>query len=222
MALRLEDVGKIASVVLRKMAELKSARFNDLDGDGITTTQAKNAFARLESMGLMQSPTEFRGPWKITAKGLALVTMKPDPEPDPESQQEPEPEPEPQQEPQQEPEPQPQPQPEPEPQPEPQPEPEPEPEPQPEPQPQPQPEPEPQPEPQPQPQPEPQTMRITNQQAAEIMAAMEFQTALDHVRARLSVHQIPARAAYTYWQILEVLPKPLVDALMPITQLVDE
>ena len=194
MALRLEDVGKIASVVLRKMAELKSARFNDLDGDGITTTQAKNAFARLESMGLMQSPTEFRGPWKITAKGLALVTMKPDPEPDPESQQEPEPEPEPQQEPQQEPEPQPQPQPEPEPQ----------------------------PEPQPQPQPEPQTMRITNQQAAEIMAAMEFQTALDHVRARLSVHQIPARAAYTYWQILEVLPKPLVDALMPITQLVDE
>ena len=90
----------------------------------------------------------------------------------------------------------------------------------PEPQPEPTPEPTPEPEPQPDPDPDPAQLR-RDRLAAEIMTAMELENALAQVRARLLAKGIPAQAARVYRQIVDALPQPLIDALLPITALVD-
>ena len=56
--------------------------------------------------------------------------------------------------------------------------------------------------------------------AADLLAAMEIEVALDHVRTKLRSAAIPARAQRVYREVLTVLPPALVEALAPITTLV--
>lgn len=60
----------------------------------------------------------------------------------------------------------------------------------------------------------------SDQIAADLLAAMEIEVALDHVRTKLRSAAIPAQAQRVYREILNVLPPTLVDALDPITLLV--
>lgn len=60
----------------------------------------------------------------------------------------------------------------------------------------------------------------TDQIAADLLAAMEIEIALDYVRSKLRSPAIPARAQRVYQEVLNVLPPTLVEALAPITTLV--
>lgn len=65
------------------------------------------------------------------------------------------------------------------------------------------------------------SLRATPDQiAADLLAAMEIEVALDHVRSKLRSTPIPARAQRVYREVLAVLPPTLVEALDPITTLV--
>lgn len=61
----------------------------------------------------------------------------------------------------------------------------------------------------------------SNQIAADLLAAMEIEVALDHVRSKLRSTSIPARAQRVYREVLAVLPPALVEALAPVTGLVE-
>ena len=60
----------------------------------------------------------------------------------------------------------------------------------------------------------------TDQITADLLAAMEIEVALDHVRTKLRSSAIPARAQRVYREVLNVLPPTLVEVLEPITTLV--
>ena len=66
----------------------------------------------------------------------------------------------------------------------------------------------------------PATPGDTDRIAADLLAAMEIEVALDHVRSKLRSAAIPARAQRVYREVLNVLPPTLVEALEPITTLV--
>lgn len=55
----------------------------------------------------------------------------------------------------------------------------------------------------------------------EVIGALEVEIALHHVRAKLSMPPVPACSTRVYRQILECLPEPLIEALRPITELVE-
>lgn len=55
----------------------------------------------------------------------------------------------------------------------------------------------------------------------EVIGALEVEIALHHVRAKLAMPPVPACSTRVYRQILECLPEPLVEALRPITELVE-
>ncbi len=57
--------------------------------------------------------------------------------------------------------------------------------------------------------------------AADLLAAMEVEIALDHMRTKLRSAAIPARAQRVYRELLGVLPPALVEALTPVTALVE-
>ena len=57
--------------------------------------------------------------------------------------------------------------------------------------------------------------------AADLLAAMEIEMALEHVRTKLRAPAIPARAQRVYRELLGVLPPALVEALAPVTALVE-
>lgn len=57
--------------------------------------------------------------------------------------------------------------------------------------------------------------------AADLLAAMEIEMALDHVRTKLRAPAIPARAQRVYRELLNTLPPALVEALAPATQLIE-
>jgi hypothetical protein len=53
------------------------------------------------------------------------------------------------------------------------------------------------------------------------MQAMEIELALEQVRGRLRILVIPARSVRVYREIISALPPVLVEALAPITAVVD-
>lgn len=55
----------------------------------------------------------------------------------------------------------------------------------------------------------------------EVIGALEVEIALHHVRAKLAMPLVPARSTRVYRQILECLPEPLIEALRPISELVE-
>ena len=57
--------------------------------------------------------------------------------------------------------------------------------------------------------------------AADLLAAMEIEVALDQVRTKLRSVAIPSRALRVYHEVLGALPPVLVDALAPVTALVN-
>lgn len=73
----------------------------------------------------------------------------------------------------------------------------------------------------PEPEPAPIPALLDADKSAAIMAAMEIELALEQVRGKLRAPMIPARAARVYRELLEALPQVLVDALNPITTVVD-
>jgi hypothetical protein len=75
--------------------------------------------------------------------------------------------------------------------------------------------------PKPEPEPEPVAGPYAPAKSAEIMEAMEIELALEQVRGRLRIPAIPARSARVYREILSALPPVLVEALAPITAVVD-
>ena len=81
--------------------------------------------------------------------------------------------------------------------------------------------PKPKPEPEPEPEPEPVSGPYAPAKSAEIMQAMEIELALEQVRGRLRIPAIPARSVRVYREILSALPPVLVEALAPITAVVD-
>lgn len=62
---------------------------------------------------------------------------------------------------------------------------------------------------------------VSNAIAAELLQAMEIEVSLDQVRTLLRAPKIPAQSSRVYREIVTALPKPLVDALAPITAWVD-
>lgn len=60
----------------------------------------------------------------------------------------------------------------------------------------------------------------TDRIAVDLLAAMEVEVALDHVRTKMRSAAIPARSWRVYREVLNVLPPALVEALEPITTLV--
>ena len=72
------------------------------------------------------------------------------------------------------------------------------------------------PEPESEPEPTPQ-----DRFAADLLNAMEIEVALDRVRAALGAGVLPARSTRVYRKILQALPPVLVDALTPITDLIE-
>lgn len=57
--------------------------------------------------------------------------------------------------------------------------------------------------------------------AADLLAAMEIEVALDQVRTKLRSAAIPSRAQRVYHEVLSALPPVLIEALAPVTALVD-
>jgi len=83
------------------------------------------------------------------------------------------------------------------------------------------PKPEPEPKPKPEMEPKPVSGPYAPAKSAEIMQVMEIELALEQVRGRLRIPAIPARSARVYREILSALPPVLVEALAPITAVVD-
>ena len=79
----------------------------------------------------------------------------------------------------------------------------------------------PKPKPEPEPEPEPVSGPYAPAKSAEIMQAMEIELALEQVRGRLRILVIPARSVRVYREIISALPPVLVEALAPITAVVD-
>jgi hypothetical protein len=75
--------------------------------------------------------------------------------------------------------------------------------------------------PKPKPEPEPEPEPVSPAKSAEIMESMEIELALEEVRGLLRIPAIPARSARVYREILSALPPVLVEALAPITVMVD-
>jgi hypothetical protein len=75
--------------------------------------------------------------------------------------------------------------------------------------------------PEPEPEPEPVSGPYAPAKSAEIMRAMEIELALEQVRGRLRIPAIPASSVRVYREIISALPKVLVEALAPITAMVD-